>query len=161
MKPLFFFLFLSLNFIFFESKAQAFGEANWFYHDANGNRIYRQFTVDAAFKMGNTASDSMSVDTAVIKKDIQANENEQKNEQIIIKAYPNPVNNFLIVENLSWKDDYKVTVLLYDEAGQFISKKNITQAKDIILFNGFAPGTYQVHYYIRNTLLTVWKIIKL
>lgn len=129
-----------------------FGEAAIFDYNAAGDRITRYFTVDALinYKKGDTSS---KVDTVVKKT-------EANNNEVIVRAYPNPVQDLLTVENLSWTVKDIVNVKLYDIAGNLISEKGINQAKGNIPFSGLPPGTYQVHYYLNNKIFTVWKITK-
>jgi hypothetical protein len=130
-----------------------YGEASVFYYTAAGDRGVRNFTIDQliSYKHGDS---SAVIDTATKKTTIA-------DHDIVIRAYPNPVLDLLTVEGLNWKNTDRATVKLYDIAGNFLSEKNIDQSKDNLPFSGFPPGTYQVHYYLNNKILAVWKITKL
>jgi hypothetical protein len=127
------------------------GEGIVFEYDNVGNRIVRKFELMTIIARKQGIEEP--VDTL-----IESFNNDKKN--IIVRSYPNPVADNLIVENLSWNDNDHATVRLYDIAGKLIYTKNITQSKDNIPFTVIAYGTYHVHYYLNGKLLTTWKIIK-
>jgi hypothetical protein len=129
--------------------AQTSGSAIEFSHDAIGNRILRHHNPSAIIlKQGVTPRPE---DTSIQKF---------VNDQLVIKAYPNPVDDYITVENLSWKDGDNVVAKLFDITGKLITTKNFSSAKSNVPFSGIAPGTYQLHYYLNGQLLTNWKIVK-
>jgi len=81
-------------------------------------------------------------------------------KEIIVRAYPNPVTNMLIVENLTWNNTNNIVIKLFDITGKHLLSKTTTSAKEQIPFSNYPPGAYHVHYYRNEKLLTDWKIIK-
>ncbi len=130
-----------------------YGPAIKFEYDAAGQRIKRYYNPNVALnKYGDTLTQTSPPDT--IKR------NHLLISDIVVKAYPNPTADFVIVENFSWKDGDKAEILLYDITGKFITKHVVNQHKESISFGGLAAGMYQLHYYLNNNLLTTWRIVR-
>lgn len=150
---------LLLSFNLQKSSAQTvMGMATLFEYDAAGNRVERRtepFTIISPKPGKDNEEEKVDTLTQEFDKNIM-----HRNEGIVIKAYPNPVSNMLIIENLSWNEKNNITIMLFDVAGKHILTKSTHSAKEQIPFSSVAPGTYQVHYYLDNKLLTNWKIIK-
>lgn len=131
------------------------GQAIEFQYDGIGNRVLRFHNPSAILnKYGDTVRHDSPADT--IKK---ATLSER---DILVKAYPNPVADELIVENLSWndKDNSTATVKIFDVAGKAILSRSFRQHKDQFSLASLVPGTYTVLYYINDRLISNWKIIK-
>lgn len=78
-----------------------------------------------------------------------------------MKAYPNPVQDVLFVENRSWEDGSTATLKLYDVTGKLLWERTTTQPKENISMNTLPPGNYHVKYYLGYTYLISWKITKI
>ncbi len=144
------FFLLSL-FCILDTHAQAvYGEANLFDYDNVGNRILRQYDANTIINLRQAPTGLEQPQDTVL----------QKIAAITVKAYPNPVSEMLIVENLSWSGKNHATLKVYDIAGKFIYSKESSTAKENIPFGSVAAGTYSLLYYIDGKLLTQWKIVK-
>ena len=131
------------------------GNATIFDYDANGQRVLRYLEPLATLnKFGDTLTKESPPDT------INRLLPDLNNKHIVVKAYPNPVANELIIENLTWDVEHTATVKVFDITGKFIQSRTITTALERLPLSSVAPGTYQVHYYLDGELLTTWKIIK-
>jgi hypothetical protein len=81
------------------------------------------------------------------------NQNFEKNDALI--AYPNPVTNFLTVENLKNK-----SVTVFNALGQkIIEKNNLSSIKTELNFSDFPKGIYFLSF--ENDFTNSIKIIKL
>lgn len=130
--------------------SQIYGPAIKFEYDNAGNRYLRHYLPYEIiqYKQGDN---NHGIDTSVQKL---------KNDQFLIRAYPNPVDDYITIENLSWNNDNKVVVKLTDITGKIISSKQFIKAKDNIPFSGLTPGAYMLYYYLNNEMLANWKVIK-
>lgn len=133
----------------------AYGHADVFTYDAMGNRIKREYKW-AIVSPKNNYHDELPVDT--LRE--ASNDNRFAGKGILVKAYPNPVADEMIVENLSWKDGSSATVIISDIAGRRLQAKSFRTAKEQFSLSSFVPGSYTVSYYLDNHLYTTWKIIK-
>jgi hypothetical protein len=124
-----------------------------FGYDAAGNRVQRFYQL----VMYKTANPETPVDTL----DGYYSEDHVSNSNIVVRSYPNPVSTDLIIENMNWEDKNRVEVKFYDINGKLVLSQPMNQAKGNISFRNVANGTYQVHYYLNNRLLTTWKVVKL
>lgn len=124
-----------------------------FTYDGAGNRIKRQVN----YGIVTPKPGKGLIDTLV--EEIQPEES-LTNRSIKVKAYPNPVKDLLVIENLNWLDNSNVLVKLYDMTGKLITSKAYQSSKESLSLKGLASGTYNVYYYLNNELLTQWKIIK-
>jgi hypothetical protein len=156
MKNLFIILAISLIISPKISFAQV-GEAIKYEYDGAGKRIKRYYDPAAVLnKHGDTLTENSPADKLIRDKGIS-----KLKDTILLKAYPNPTSDELIVENLSWKDDFnKATVKIFDITGKLIQSRTLNEARGQFSLSSLVPGIYQVHYYLDNDLLTTWKIIK-
>lgn len=147
---------LSLIAVLYSNKSYCqMGEAIEFHYDNAGNRIARVYNPWTALnKYGDTLTHTTPPDT------ITNRDNRFLKDDVIVRAYPNPTTNFLIIENLSWKLDDRAEVHLYDISGKLITIDTITQAKENFPLGDIAAGSYHVHYYLNGKLLTSWKIVR-
>lgn len=147
------FLFLSLFFLVSNDvSAQIYnGPAIEFQHDAAGNRVLRKYNASATivYKQGNNSENP--VDTSI---------QHIVESKLVIQAYPNPVDDYITVENLTWVDGKTATIKLFDITGKLISTKVTKSSKENIPFSVVTPGIYQLHYYLNNQLVTNWKVVK-
>jgi hypothetical protein len=152
-----FLLFLCLPFIGGQafSQKKVSGYADVFTYDAVGNRIKREY-IWTVVSSKNSFHEEQQVDTLKEPSD----NNHFANTGIIVKAYPNPVADEMIVENLSWKDGSKATVKITDITGRVLQEKSFNTAKEQFTLASFVTGTYIVSYYLNSHLFTTWKIIK-
>ncbi len=135
-----------------------YGVGTLFEYNADGTRKERrteQYTIISP-KPGKGGQDD-PVDTLTQKFDKKF---LSTGNEIIVRAYPNPVTNVLIVENLTWNDANNIVIKLFDITGKHLLTKVTASAQEQIPFANFPPGTYHVHYYLGEKLLTNWKIIK-
>ena len=132
------------------------GHADVFTYDGSGNRIKREYIITIIAPKQNNEEEH-AVDT--LRQQFDNGPGNLK-DKILVKAYPNPVADQMIVENLSWKDGYKATIKIYDIAGKQVQVKPVDKAKEYFWLSSYAPGVYQVHYYLDGALLTTWKIVK-
>jgi hypothetical protein len=132
------------------------GEAILFDYDQSGNRIKRWYNSSTSLlkESGDTLTRTTPPDT------IRLSPGETATSEVVVKAYPNPVTSELTVENYSWKKDNRAVVRVFDVAGKHITTKELMKAKDYIDFSALASGTYMVLYYLDNTLLVSWKLVK-
>lgn len=130
------------------------GWADEYTYDEVGNRIKREYkwTIIAP---KNNYHEEQTVDTLKERSD-----DKGLSSNILVKAYPNPVADEMIVENLSWKDNNTATVKISDITGRVLVEKNFKAAKEQFSLSSFIPGTYIVSYFLNNRSLITWKIIK-
>ena len=159
MKPLF--VILSLFSVFITSNVfaqsgsnpiQGYGDV--YTYDGAGNRVKREYLYTIVAY--NKHHEEQPVDT--LKENFDSKSLFGKD--VIIKAYPNPVADEMIVENLSWKDGSRATVKILDITGKLLQDRSFNNAKEQFSLSGIIPGTYTVSYYLNDHLLTTWKIIK-
>lgn len=130
------------------------GQAILFDYDANGQRVLRHYDPNVMLaKNGDTLNHQSPPDTIIGLKGITK-------ESILVRAYPNPVADEMIVENLSWKEQYKAVVKIFDITGKLVTATSFVEARRQFSLASVVPGTYHVHYYLNSQLLTTWKIIK-
>jgi len=148
-------LIFELLLLTYESKAQTItGPGIEYYHDALGNRYQRKYNSQAVLnKNGDTLNHLSPPDT------IQQS-NDRNIDQLLIKAYPNPVADELIVENLSWDDKNKAAVKIYDITGRLLQAKHFNSAKQNFSLAYLAQGIYQVSYYLNDRVIYTWKVVK-
>jgi hypothetical protein len=120
--------------------------ADEFSYDNAGNRIKREYIYTII-----SPKQGRPVDTLV---------QQFRKEELTVRAYPNPVANEMIVENLSWKEGYKATVSINDITGKLLQTKSFNAAKEQFSLANLVPGTYTVQYYLNGKILTTWKIVK-
>ncbi len=120
-------------------------------YGSGGFRIKREF-ITSSWKQG---SDGVSKDTFVVLT------RENLQEKIFAKAYPNPVNDFLFVENYSWIDGSTALIRVFDISNKQILEKKTSLRKESVYMGNIAPGTYSVNYYVNNAHIISWKIVKL
>jgi hypothetical protein len=131
------------------------GQATIFSYDASGQRVLRYVEPNAVLnKFGDTLNQNSPPDT------IKSGPSRQISDHIVIKAYPNPATDEIIVENLSWQDASRAVVKIFDIAGKLIQSNSVNTARKQFSISSVTPGTYNVHYYLNEKLLTTWKIIK-
>ncbi|MBL7683828.1 MAG: T9SS type A sorting domain-containing protein [Flavipsychrobacter sp.] len=129
------------------------------YHYLNGFRIKREYNPNATLQKNGVTEDGQQADTVdIISRENQGNESIEK---LYARAYPNPVKDILIIENLSWQDNDIADIELSDVSGKIIIKKHLTQSKEQVTLNNLIPGTYNAKYYVNNQYIVTWKIIKL
>lgn len=134
-----------------------YGTATLFDYNADGTRKERRtepYTIISP-KPGRGGGEPIDTLTQEFDKNILGADKE-----VIVRAYPNPVTNMLIVENLSWNGTNNIVIKLFDITGKHLLTKTTNSAKEQVPFSNYPPGTYHVHYYINERLLTDWKIIK-
>ncbi len=130
------------------------GNAIIFDYDANGQRVLRHLDPAAVLnKYGDTLTRQSPPDTL---RGVQGN----LAGAILVKAYPNPTADEVIIENLSWKDPSEAVVKIFDIAGKLIQTNRFSAPRKEFSLASVVPGVYQVHYYLNGELLTTWKIIK-
>lgn len=79
---------------------------------------------------------------------------------VTIKAYPNPTNGMLTIENPNWTKTINTRVEVLDIVGKLLLSINVNNTTMYVELTSFATGTYMVNYYQNNHLLNNWKIIK-
>jgi hypothetical protein len=131
------------------------GLADEFTYDGAGNRIKREYHV-TIIAPKNSYHEEQRVDTLKERSDNKL----FAGSSILVKAYPNPVADEMIVENLSWKNGSIATVKISDIAGRLLQEKTFRTAKEGFSLSTYIVGTYTVSYYLDNHLYTTWKIIK-
>ena len=152
MKNLIFVLLISVS-------SPAFCQGVWapavtFTYDFGGNRVVRQ--IEVICLGGGCPPILRHADTTKTTPGSQpVLTNTSK-----VKAYPNPVDNDLFVENLYWTSTDKATVIVYDINSKVVVNQEVSQAKDKISFFNLVPGSYLVQYYLNGNMVEVWKIIK-
>lgn len=159
MKSRLLFLLVFLMPIF--SKAQVTGEAIKFDYDNAGQRIKRYQDLNAILnKPGRNGEQPADTVIGYYKKEDPLAKITESD--YFVKAYPNPVKDVLYIENLSWKEGDVAEYKLMDATGKEILSKRTTQAKDNMQFSsGITPGSYHVRYYVNNTFIISWQIVKL
>lgn len=151
-------LFIICLFLSISSYAQGPGVV--FDYDGAGYRILREFDANASLSKPGKDSTGQQADT-IIGYYAKEETNEILDERIFVRAYPNPVQNELYVENLSWQEGNSATLKLYDISGKLLLEKTTAQPKESIGMNSLPPGNYHVKYYTNYTYLISWKITKL
>lgn len=144
-----------VNNVFSQPPVVVNGLADEFTYDGAGNRVKREYHI-TVIAPKNNYHEEQPVDTLQEPSDNKL----FAGQGILVKAYPNPVADEMIVENLSWKDGNTATVKISDIAGQLLQDKSFSTAKEQFSLSSFIPGTYTVSYFLNNHLYTTWKIIK-
>lgn len=127
---------------------------------ASGYREVREF--DHAASLAKPGKDSTGQQADTVIGYFPEDDNEKVlNSRIFVRAYPNPVQDILIVENLSWKEGSNATLKIYDVSGKVIMEKTTVQPKETIQMKTLPPGNYYVKYYTNFTFLTTLKITKI
>jgi hypothetical protein len=121
-----------------------------FSYDGSGKRIKREMGLVLPKQGGN--QDSSAIDNPA---------STFKDDNLVLEAYPNPTNTDLTITNLTWKQDDKAVVTVCDIQGKEITRQQFTQARDVVPFMKFTPGTYVVHYILNDKSANAWRIIKL
>ncbi len=137
------------------SYGQTYIPAVRFYYDAVGERIVRKMK---PICIGTDCPVDLSAPKLGLPEDTTRNSAPGTTE---IEAYPNPVLQELCVNNHTWKEGDKASVVVYDVNGRVVVKKDLTQAKDNLPFRELTPGAYMVQYYLSGAPMQEWKIIKL
>jgi hypothetical protein len=77
-----------------------------------------------------------------------------------IKIYPNPTDNFIIIEDFSMNSNKENTVTITDNNGRVVLFITNYKDKTPINLNAFQSGVYFISLAINNELITSRKIIK-
>lgn len=125
----------------------------------DGYRVLRQYNSLATLKPGKTPTGTPADTIIGYYPDDQ--QNEVLEDKIFVRAYPNPVQDILFVENRSWEEGSSATLKLYDVTGKLLWEKTTTQPKETISMSALPPGNYHVKYYTNYTYLISWKIAKI
>jgi len=79
--------------------------------------------------------------------------------QLDISAYPNPVNDFLILKIENYKLD-NLAYNIYDLQGRMVENKNIVTNETSIAMSQLVPATYFVRIMEKEKTIKYFKIIK-
>ena len=131
-----------------------------FDYNGAGYRILREYRSLASLAKPGEDNNGNQADT-IIGYLPGEEANDVLDDRIFVRAYPNPVQDVLFVENLSWQEGGSATLRVYDISGKLILEKTTTQPKESISMNALPPGNYHVKYYTNYTYLISWKITKL
>lgn len=149
----------------FRTEAQAFTYVTAVIckYDAKGNRILRK--IDTAcidcpytptepdYPSARPQGDTITT-TSVINAEIEPV------EPLLLLLYPNPTHEDIVIENKSWKVTDKAKISVFDIAGRKIFELSTSSNKEQIKLAGIPPGIYQVHYYINEKFIQIWKVVK-
>ncbi len=141
-----------LTFLSFNVQAQS-GPGIVFEYDAAGNRILREFRNPTPYKPGK----EQPVDTLNDKIKL----NDIESEIVNLRAYPNPVKDYFVVENLSLKESQSVQIDVYDNNGKLLERIKTTSSVNRIQFNQYSSGIYYVHYILNAAAVRTWKVSRL
>lgn len=131
-----------------------------FHYDGFGNRIQRNFSPTASYQKPGKDNFGQQADTMVgVFKNYDTT--QSKPDKIFVRAYPNPVQDVLFVENVDWESGKTAMIRLTDISGKLISTKKSDIAKERINFQNVPPGTYTIKYYLDGAFIISWKIVKL
>jgi hypothetical protein len=152
MKPLTFCLIVILFGSFKSACQTSYIPAVTVTYDNAGNRLVRQIKTICVGIGCDDATERLEESSQTSNKLIDSS--------IKVKAYPNPINENLFVENLSWNETDKVIIKVYNMNGNLIINQNLFKAKGKISFLNFPPGSYIVEYFLNDLMIENWKIIK-
>lgn len=129
-----------------------------FDYDAAGYRIKRYYDHAATLAKPGKDNTGQRIDTII---GVFKNEGNLNVDKTFVKAYPNPITDILIVENMSWIEGSTATMKISDISGKEILEKTTTLPKEIIRLEMLTPGTYNLRYYINDVYIVSWQIVKL
>lgn len=124
-----------------------------------GYRVKRQYLLNVPYYKQGTNGFGAQADTMfVISKD---SEKQSVAPNLYLRAFPNPVNDVMYVENFEWKDGSTALLQVTDISGKLILKKAISKSKENITTTDLIPGTYNATYYLNGANIITWKFVKL
>jgi hypothetical protein len=108
------------------------------------------------------ASGSLTIASEYGKNDFKSSSSIVSNISSMssIKIYPNPTDNFIIIEDFSMNSNKENTVTITDNNGRVIVFIKNYIDKTPINLNSFQSGVYFISLAINNELITSRKIIK-
>lgn len=138
------------------AKAQS-GQGYKFTYDPAGYRIKRDFhTNHISYIKPGRESETDTLIGAFEKDDALSDRHE-----VVVKAYPNPTQDVLHLENFSWKQGSNARISVFDVNGKKVIGITANTPKKEISLKALAPGTYQVNYQLSSEKFFTWKIVKL
>lgn len=90
---------------------------------------------------------------------LQLKSNTLSTDEYHLRAYPNPVDDELILD-INRIEDQNLTYILYDINSRIIDRKQITEKSTHISMIGLVPATYFLKIINNQTELKIFKIIK-
>ena len=153
---LFFYLFISLN-----SKSQSI-ESISFSAVASSNDSFQPLAGASFSGYISNASGSLTIASEYGKNDFKVSSNisNTSDPKDNIKIYPNPTDNFIIIEDFSINSNKENTVTITDNNGRVILFTKNYIDKTPINLNSFQSGVYFISLAINNESITSRKIIK-
>ncbi len=150
---------LTLIFIFpFISHAQTV-QAVVYDYDNIGNRVLRHVQV-VALKPGKEPLQHIDTTFVETNEQLKDHENSMLSKEIL-KIYPNPFTETVIVENSTWQVSTDATLVIVDATGKLIKSQKVTSCKENIDLKSVSAGTYHVRYIVSQEVKSYWQIVKL
>jgi hypothetical protein len=156
------FIFLIFGLLSIESFSQSI-ESISFTALASSNNNFQPVAGSSFSGYVSNASGSLTIASEYGKNDFKVSSNirnaseEAKNDIII---YPNPTDNFILIDNFSRHSNKSNSVLITDNNGRKVFYKENYIDKTPIDFKSFQTGIYILSLTIENELIVSKKIIK-
>ncbi|MCF8371934.1 MAG: T9SS type A sorting domain-containing protein [Bacteroidales bacterium] len=136
---------------------------------SSGGDYFAQINGSLDFTMGESIIETYTNGNAFLTQGFRQGSEEgnirveKLPEKTLFKAYPNPFNDFLTIENPDLKPGEEMTVQVYDPTGKLLIKEDWQESISVrIDFQNFAAGFYLIRVFeVKKKNHQVFKVQKI